>query len=70
MKDLKEAEKNFFSCAALTLLVGIALLVMGKNTTGILSVTAAVIFAVVGIRMVLTRTKGKLGENKDHGSKS
>lgn len=70
MKDLKEAEKNFFSCAALTLLVGIALLVMGKNTTGILSVTAAVIFAVVGIRMVLTRTKGELGENKDHGSKS
>lgn len=57
MKELKEAEKNFFTCAALIALVGAALVFLNQKTLGIISIIAAVVFVVIGIKMVLTRQK-------------
>ena len=62
MKDLKEAEKNFLTCAILTIIVGIALLFLGKNTVGGLSIAAGVVFIGVFVKMVITRKNGEDGD--------
>lgn len=64
MKDLKEAEKNFLICAILTIMVGIALMFLGKNTVGGLSIAAGIVFIFVFIKMVITRKNEENGEEK------
>lgn len=68
MNNLKEAEKNFLTCAVLIGLVGIALLFLGQTTLGILSIVAAVAFVVVAIRMIAVRKKEDEEENSDENS--
>lgn len=68
MNHLKEAEKNFLTCAVLIGLVGIALLFLGQTTLGILSIVAAVAFVVVAIRMIAVRKKEDEEENSDENS--
>lgn len=64
MGDLKETEKNFFTCAILTILVGVALLIMGKNTTGVIFLTAGIVFAIIGVKMVMDRKREEKGDKK------
>ncbi len=66
MKNLKETEKNFLTCAGLITMVGIALIVLKQTTLGILSIIAAVVFVVVVFKMVITRKKEENGEAKKH----
>lgn len=64
MKDLKETEKNFLTCAILITIVGIALILLGKTTFGGLSIVAGVVFVGVFIKMVITRKKEESGDEK------
>ncbi len=57
MKDLKETEKNFLTCAILITLVGIALILLGQTTLGGLSIVGGVVFLGIFIKMVITRRK-------------
>ncbi len=66
MKNLKETEKNFLTCAGLIAMVGIALIVLKQTTLGILSIIAAVVFVAVVFKMVITRKKEENGEAKKH----
>lgn len=66
MKNLKETEKNFLTCAILIALVGIALIFLDQTTLGILSIVAAGIFVAVFIKMVVTRKKEENEEEKKH----
>lgn len=50
MKNLKETEKNFLTCAILIALVGIALVFLDQTTLGILSIIAAGVFIVIFLR--------------------
>lgn len=65
MKNLKETEKNFLTCAILITFVGIALIFLNQTTLGILSIVAAVVFVGVFIKMVLTRKKEENGNNHE-----
>ena len=47
MKNLKESEKNFLTCAILIALVGIALVFLDQTTLGILSIIAAGVFVAI-----------------------
>ena len=49
MKNLKESEKNFLTCAILIALVGIALVFLDQTTLGILSIIAAGVFVGEGL---------------------
>ena len=55
MKNLKESEKNFLTCAILIALVGIALVFLDQTTLGILSIIAAGVFVAIYFKMVITR---------------
>lgn len=66
MKNLKETEKNFLTCAGLIAMVGIALIVLKQTTLGILSIIAAVVFVAAFFKMVVTRKKEGNGEAKKH----
>ena len=57
MKNLKESEKNFLTCAILIALVGIALVFLDQTTLGILSII---------FKMVITRKKEEKEEEKGH----
>ncbi len=64
MKNLKESEKNFLTCAILIALVGIALVFLDQTTLGILSIIAAGVLAIF-FKMVITRKKeGKRGRKR------
>lgn len=64
MKNLKEAEKNFLTCAVLIALVGIALIFLDQTTLGILSIVAAGVFVAIFLKMAVTRKKEENGEEK------
>lgn len=66
MKNLKETEKNFLTCAVLIALVGIALIFLDQTTLGILSIVAAGVFVAIFLKMVFTRKKEENGEEKKH----
>ena len=66
MKNLKEAEKNFLTCAILIALVGIALIFLDQTTLGILSIVAAGVFVAIFLKMVVTRKKEENGDEKKH----
>jgi membrane protein implicated in regulation of membrane protease activity len=59
MKNLKESEKNFLTCAILIALVGIALVFLDQTTLGILSIIAAGVFVAIFFKMVITKKRGK-----------
>ena len=66
MKNLKETEKNFLTCAILIALVGIALVFLDQTTLGTLSVIAAGVFIVIFFKLVITRKKEEKEEEKKH----
>lgn len=66
MKNLKETEKNFLTCAILIALVGIALIFLGQTTLGELSIIGGVVFLGIFIKMVITRKKEESGDGKQH----
>ena len=67
MKNLKESEKNFLTCAILIALVGIALVFLDQTTLGILSIIAAGVFVAIFFKMVITRKKEEKEEEKSSG---
>ena len=67
MKNLKESEKNFLTCAILIALVGIALFFLDQTTLGILSIIAAGVFVAIFFKMVITRKKEEKEEEKSSG---
>ena len=69
MKNLKESEKNFLTCAILIALVGIALVFLDQTTLGILSIIAAGVFVAIFFKMVITRKKEEKEEEKNKRSK-
>ena len=71
MKNLKESEKNFLTCALMIGLVGIALLFLNQTTLGILSIISAVVFAAVAVRMIVIRKKddGEEEEKDENGKR-
>ena len=64
MKNLKESEKNFLTCAILIALVGIALVFLDQTTLGI--IIAAGVFVAIFFKMVITRKKEEKEEEKGH----
>ena len=66
MKNLKESEKNFLTCAILIALVGIALVFLDQTTLGILSIIAAGGVVAIFFKMVITRKKEEKEEEKGH----
>ena len=65
MKNLKESEKNFLTCAILIALVGIALVFLDQTTLGILRIIAAVVFVAIFFKMVITRKKEEKEEKEE-----
>lgn len=70
MKNLKETEKNFLTCAVVIALVGVALIFQDYRTVGILSLIAAGVFVVVFFKMVLERLHDEKAEGKKNEQKN
>ena len=66
MKNLKESEKNFLTCAILIALVGIALVFLDQIRFGFLSIIVAGVFVSIFFKMVITRKKEEKEEEKGH----
>lgn len=52
---MKEAEKNIFICAALTIICGAGLIAMDKTTIGALTLVLGAVFIIAGITMIIKR---------------
>lgn len=58
-RPLLETEKNFFKCAVLMLIVGIALVVIGENNFGIGTIILGVVFGICGVISIVKNKDDK-----------
>ncbi|MCI8508778.1 MAG: hypothetical protein HFJ06_09485 [Lachnospiraceae bacterium] len=58
MNKIKEVTKNFFVCAVLMMIAGIALMVISKKGLGIAAIIFGLLFLGIGIVFLIKDLKG------------